>query len=128
MTPRHAPPPDEHEQPRRKAAQLAIMLAARHNIPAIVQTVPCGVVVRVYAGLVAHVEHDVIWWNIPDVTGTRQRPLTTYAHTTEGAANRLAQHYDELLSVPIAELLRSGRIRLLTDKLLDDVEVHRAAL
>ncbi|MBN6050761.1 hypothetical protein JYK22_02350, partial [Nonomuraea sp. RK-328] len=127
VTPRHAAPPDEPGQPLRTAAQLAIMLAARHNIPAIAQTFPCGVVVRIFAGLIAHVD-DVIWWDIPDVTGIRQRPLRTYSHTVAGAADRLAQHYDELRSVPIADLLRSGRIRLLTDDLLDDVEVRRAAL
>lgn len=115
----------------RIAAQLAIKLAAHHNIPAIVQTLPRGVVVRVFAGLIAHVDHDVIWWDIPDITGSRQRPLRTYAYTTQGAADRLAQHYDELRSVPIAELLRSGRLRLLADDLLDevldDVEVVRRA-
>ncbi|MEV1175618.1 hypothetical protein [Nonomuraea sp. NPDC049784] len=135
-TPRHAAPPNGHQlaalpserdDAKGKATALSILLAARHNIPAIVQTMPYGVVVRVFAGLIAHVD-DVIWWQIPDITGTRERPLRTFAHTPAGAADRLAQHYLELCSVPIGELLRSGRIRLMADDLPDDVEVRRESL
>ncbi|GGO63253.1 hypothetical protein [Nonomuraea cavernae] len=126
MTPRHALPPDEHEQPLRKAAQLVILLAERHNIPATVETPPCGVVVRVFPGLITHVDH-IIWWTIPDIAGTRDRPLRTYAHTAGGAADRVAKHYQDLRSIPIEELLASGCIRLLTGDSLDDVGARHAS-
>ncbi|MEV4472786.1 hypothetical protein [Nonomuraea sp. NPDC049504] len=121
MTPRHAAPPGEITQALSAAEQLVDLLGIRHNIPANVQTLPCGVVVRVYAGLLAHVD-DVIWWTVPDVTGTRERPLRTYATTTEVAADRLAAHYRELRSVPLGDLLRYGRMVL-----LNETEVRRAS-
>jgi hypothetical protein len=121
VTPRHAAPPEDHKQALSAAAQLVDLLATRHSIPANVQTLPCGVVVRLFAGLIAYVDH-VIWWAVPDVTGTRQRPLRTYATTAAGAADRLAEPYHELRSVPLAELLLDGRIVL-----LNETEVRRAA-
>ncbi|MGI5292627.1 hypothetical protein ACQEVF_58800 [Nonomuraea polychroma] len=120
MTQRHAPP-EEHQQALSTAADLVNLLAIRHNIPANMQTLACGVVVRVFAGLMAHID-DVIWWNVPDITGTRERPLRTYANTAAAAADRLAEHYRELHSVPLAELIASGRIVL-----LNETEVRRAA-
>ncbi|WP_424533613.1 hypothetical protein ACOZ38_25090 [Sphaerisporangium viridialbum] len=126
MTPRHAAPPDEREQALFAAAHLADLLATRHNIPADVHKLPRGAVVSVFAGLVAHVDH-VIWWTVPDVTGTRDKPLKTYANGIETAADRIAVHYRELRSVPLADLLSAGRITALAAELLNETEVRRDA-
>lgn len=126
MTPRHTAPPDEQQQALSTAARLAVLLAAQHNIPAEVQTLPCGVVVRVFAGLIPHVDH-IIWWTVPDLTRTGDKPLRTYAHTVEAAADRLAQHYRDLRSVPLADLVISGHMTRVAAELFDETEVHRAA-
>lgn len=102
------------------ATHLADLLAARHNIPADVHVLPHGrVVVSVFAGLVARVNDHHIWWNVPDLTGKRTRPLIVYAHTAEAAAGRLAQIYTEMRAVPLADLLATGAIRPLAAALLD---------
>ncbi|WP_214317020.1 hypothetical protein [Nonomuraea sediminis] len=132
MTPRHAVTPDEHKQAVFAATHLSHLLVTRHNIPATAHDLPSGVVVSVFYGLVAHVAHvthvdAVIWWAVPDMTGTRRRPLTTYAHTTEIAADRLAEHYHQLRSVPLADMLASRRITYIAAALLEETEVRRAA-
>ncbi|GLX06607.1 hypothetical protein [Microbispora sp. NBRC 16548] len=123
MTPRHAAQPENSDQALVAAMHLSALLA-RRNIPAYVYRLPNGVVVSVFAGLLAHVDR-VIWWAIPDLTGTRDKPLTTFAHTTEAAAGRLAEHYDQLRSVPLGELVGKGLITPVAAALLDDNEVHR---
>lgn len=126
LPPRHAAPPDENQQAMSTAEELVNLLAIRHNIPAHAQPLPSGVVVSVYAGLVVHVDH-IIWWPIPDVTGARPRPLMTYACTPAGAASRLAQHYLELRSVPLRDLLAAGFISPIAAGLLDETEARHAA-
>ena len=122
MTPRHAQP-----QQQQLAEELVDLLATRHNIPADALPLPCGVVVSVFAGLVAHVGH-VIWWTVPDVTGARERPLTTYASTPVTAADRLAEHYRKLRSVPLADLLSAGYITPVAAGLLDEMEARHAVV
>src|SRR5690606_1264965 len=113
---RHRVTPEEHERALAAAARLSDLLA-RHNIPADMYDLPSGVVVSVFYGLIAHID-DVIWWVIPDPRCSRERRLTTYAHTAEAAADRLAQHYHQLRSVPLPELLAAGRITLMAAALL----------
>lgn len=117
--PPNQPTEEDVEQAVARATRLVELLAKR-NIPANEHRLPHGrVVVSVFAGLVAHVNQQVIWWNVPDLTGDRTRPLTTYAHTVESAADRLAHAYEVLRSVPIAELLDKGLITLVAAELLD---------
>ena len=113
---RHRVTPEEHERALAAAARLSDLLA-RHNIPADMYDLPSGVVVSVFYGLIAHID-DVIWWTIPDPEGTRERPLTTFAHTTEIAAKRLAEHYYELRSVSLPDLLATGQITFIAASLL----------
>lgn len=111
----------DQENATRTATHLADLLAAHHNIPADVHALPHGrVVVSVFAGLVARVTDRHIWWQVPDLTGKRTRPLTAYAHTAEAAAGRLARLYTEMRAMPLADLLASGAIRPLAAALLDD--------
>ena len=124
MTPRHAAPPNKHEQAL-AAAEHLVKLLARHNIPADAHDLPGGVVVSVFHGLIAHVG-PVIWWNVPDLTGERDKPLTTYAHTAEAAADRLAEHYHQLRALPLGELVDRGLITPLAASLLNETEDHRA--
>ncbi|MFI7643390.1 hypothetical protein [Nonomuraea sp. NPDC049400] len=125
MTPRHALP-EEHQQALSAASQLVDLLALRHNIPANAQTLPCGVVVRVFTGLVVHVD-QVIWWTVPDMTGARRQPLVTYAHSVEGAATRLAEAYTAIRTISIAELLAKGLITPLSTTLVTETDTRRAA-
>ncbi|MEU9832969.1 hypothetical protein AB0D67_15695 [Streptosporangium sp. NPDC048047] len=110
--------PNEHEQALTAAAHLVGLLITRHNIPADVHNLPQGVVVSVFYGLVAHVE-SVIWWTIPNARSTRHKPLKTYAHSVETAADRLAKQYRDLRSVPLPELLATGRITFLAAALIE---------
>ncbi|MEU7911296.1 hypothetical protein [Microbispora bryophytorum] len=116
----------DQEHATRTTNNLVALLAARHNIPADVHDLPTGVVVSVFHGLLAHVG-PVIWWNVPDLTGERDKPLTTYAHTAETAADRLAEHYRELRALPLGELVNRGLLTPLAAELLTETEVHRAA-
>jgi hypothetical protein len=97
----------------RVAADLCDALAKHHNIPAHAYVRRSGrAVVSICAGLLAHTDGAVIWWTVPDLDGTRGRTLMTYASSPQRAAKRLALAYEQLRSVPLANLLSSGRITL----------------
>ncbi|WP_433426406.1 hypothetical protein ACQP1V_42840 (plasmid) [Microtetraspora malaysiensis] len=109
-------PEDARTRPQSPAERIATELCdalAKHNIPAHAYVRQSGrAVVSICAGLLAHTDGAVIWWNVPDLDGSRSRTLMTYARIPKRAAKRLALAHEQLRSVPLADLLSSGRITL----------------
>ncbi|MEV6153672.1 hypothetical protein AB0L53_25325 [Nonomuraea sp. NPDC052129] len=88
-----------------RAAELIRTLARQHNIPAFALPLRDDqVIVSIYIGLLVHTDGTWLWWLVPN-TRERPAPLWTYAATVRAAAERLAAHYRELGSRPLAELL-----------------------
>ncbi|MEU7852315.1 hypothetical protein [Nonomuraea sp. NPDC049141] len=87
------------------AAELIQALARRHNIPAFALPLRGDqVTISIYIGLLVHTDGTRLWWLVPNAR-ERPAPLWTYAVTVQAAAERLAAHYHELGSRPLAELL-----------------------
>ncbi|MEU3166698.1 hypothetical protein [Streptosporangium sp. NPDC006930] len=124
MTVDHRTPEDiECPSVELRARELAALLARSHNIPADVHRLPSGkIVISVYYGLVARLDDACRFWWIVPVSEERDRPLWTSAATPAAAAVRIADHYRELRTRPLAHLIHGGY--LLTDVLL---EHHEAA-
>uniref|UniRef100_UPI003F499570 hypothetical protein n=1 Tax=Streptosporangium sp. CA-235898 TaxID=3240073 RepID=UPI003F499570 len=103
------------------AQDLAIALA-RYNIPADVHVLwPDQAQVSVYFGLLVHTSGYRYWWIVAPSSAERRKPLWTYADDTATAARRLAEHYRELRTRPVEELLLYGQ--LLADVILENVDV-----
>ncbi|MFG1684183.1 hypothetical protein ACGFNP_28700 [Nonomuraea sp. NPDC049269] len=87
------------------AAELIQPLARQHNIPSFALPLQGDeVIISIYIGLLVHTDGARLWWLVPNAR-ERPAPLWTYAVTVQAAAERLAAHYHELGSRPLAELL-----------------------
>lgn len=118
----------EELSPARRQAETLIALLESRNIPALVWDTETGAaLVTVYTGLVARCDGLVVRWHVPDPNGERQRPLNTYAHDLDSAANRLADHYRLLQSVPLSQLLQRPVVLARARELLSDARRNRAS-
>ncbi|GAA0935093.1 hypothetical protein GCM10009560_42930 [Nonomuraea longicatena] len=90
------------------AADLAALLAARHNIPTVTNVDTDTVLLSVYTGLTVRIDGTRVYWREPDPHHRRKWPRRMVYLTVERAAERLADHYKQLTEIPLGELLANG--------------------